>query len=135
MLEMKTLLTMLLLMFASFLVVGCSSSQSPEDVAKLAFEATVSADMATAKPFYCEAMQQLFPSQEEMDALQKELNVQFTFDFSGLTYEVTEQTDEATTVTVAGTLVVNSPAGSEKLNYNELIHLVLTDGTWLVCEQ
>ena len=64
------------------LLAACSGGPGPEEVAKLAFEATVSADMNTAKPLYCEAMQGIFPSQEEMDALQKELNIKFTFDFS-----------------------------------------------------
>lgn len=131
---MKTAQTALLLTFVAVLA-ACSSGPPPEEVAKLAFEATVSADMVTAKPLYCPAMQDMFPSQQDMDNLQKELDVKFTFDFSGLTYALVEKTEDRATVSVSGPLVVISPAGNETLNYNETIPLVLMDGNWLVCEE
>lgn len=125
---LSVLLTLLIL-------AGCSSGPGPVEVAKAAFESTVSADMNTAKPLYCEKMQSIFPSQEEMDALQKELNVQFTFDFSKLAYEVKEESEGETTVGVSGTLRVTTPQGSEDLPYDEVIHLIQENGKWLVCEE
>lgn len=125
----------LLLTACLVLLAGCSDSgPGPEEVAKQAFEATVSADMAAARPLYCEAMQSLFPSQEEIDALQKELGVEFEFDFSQLSYALQESTDDTATVAVTGKLQVTTPAGPELIDYNEQIHLIRENGGWLVCE-
>ncbi len=134
MLGWKWIYTTLLLMALALALAACSDSPSPQDVAKAAFEATVSADMNTAKPLYCEAMQSIFPSQKEVDAMQKELNINFSFDFSGLSYTLLEQEGDTAKVAVSGTLIVTTPAGEEKLERNDEIPLIKTDKGWLVCE-
>ncbi len=131
---LKLIYTTLLLMALVLPLVSCSDAPGPEDVAKAAFEATVSADMNTAKPLYCEVMQSIFPSQEEVDAMQKELDINFSFDFSGLTYTLVEQEEDSAKVAVSGTLIVTTPAGEEKLERNDEIPLIKTDKGWLVCE-
>ena len=126
---------LILTLFAVLLLTAaCSSSPKPEDVAKAAFEATISANMNVAAPLYCPKMRDAFPSQEEIDKMQEELKIKFTFDFSGLTYELVKQEEDAAVVNVSGKLVVEHPNGKEELDYNESIPLVLMDGQWLVCE-
>lgn len=134
MFDMKPFLTLLLLM-ALALTTACSSGPTPEEIAKTAFEATVSADMTTAKPLYCPKMREGFPSQEDIDKMQEELNIKFNFDFSGLTYELIKEEGDRAVVKVSGMLVVEHPKGKEELEYNESIPLVLMDGKWLVCEK
>ncbi|MGE4504018.1 MAG: hypothetical protein AB7D51_01620 [Desulfovibrionaceae bacterium] len=126
----------ILLCLAALLLPGCSSGgPGPGEVAKAAFEATVSADMNTAKPLYCPAMQDIFPSQEEMDALRKEIGIDFSFDFSDLTYTVLEEEGDRAVVGVKGTLKVTADGQTETVEYNERIHLVRLEGDWLVCEK
>ncbi len=111
-----------------------STALAPVEVAKTAFEATLSGNMDTARPFFCAKMHSAFPSQKDMDALQKELNIHFTFDFSGLQYSLEQETAEKAIVRAFGKIVVKVPEGEESLSYDELIPLQRIKGQWLVCE-
>lgn len=121
-------------LFAASLLLACSSGPGPVEIAQKAFEATVSANMAAARPLYCEAMQQLFPSQEEMDKLQEELGVKFEFDYSKLQYELVEEEGDRAVVRVVGELKVTANDQSETVDYDEQMHLIRADGAWVVCE-
>jgi hypothetical protein len=78
-------------------------------------------------------MREDMPPQELIDEISKELK-QYEFDFSGLKYEVVEQTDEAATIRVHGTIAAKGPDEEKNDDMDETIEMINEDGHWKVCE-
>jgi len=131
MLRNATHLAVILLLF-SIVLTGCGGP-GPEEAAQNALEATISGDFDTASKFFCNTMREDMPPQELIDEISKELK-QYEFDFSGLKYEVVEQTNEAATIRVHGTIAAKGPDEEKNDDMDETIEMINEDGHWKVCE-
>ncbi|MGE4290664.1 MAG: hypothetical protein AB7E32_00515 [Desulfovibrio sp.] len=116
----------------SALLAGCSGP-GPEKAAQGALEATVSGDFKTASENFCKKMLDEMPPQELIDEISKELK-QYTFDFSGLKYEIVEEKGDSATVHVSGKITAKGPDDEKSDDMDETIALVKEDGKWKVCE-
>lgn len=131
MLRKATHLAAVLFLF-SVLLTGCGGT-GPEEAAQGALEATISGDFKSATDFFCKSMLEDMPPQELIDEIAKELQ-QYDFDFSGLKYEVLEQSDNAAKVHVTGSISATGPDDEKNDEMDETISLVKEDGKWKVCE-
>lgn len=114
------------------LLLGCGGP-GPEKAAQSALEATVSGDFKTASEHFCKKMIKEMPAQELIDEISKELK-QYTFDFSDLKYEVTEQKGDTATVHVKGAIKAKGPDEEKSDDMDENIAMVRENGEWKVCE-
>jgi predicted small lipoprotein YifL len=112
---------------------GEASGDGPAAAVQAYTEAIFSGDGETAASFLCEASTIEIPPPSVVEG------VTVTYDFSGLTYTVSDETADSATVTVSGSYVTNTEVGGQTTPITVDLPADITypvtneNGSWKIC--
>jgi hypothetical protein len=112
---------------------GGDTSGGPAAVVQAYTEAIFSNDGETAASLLCESSTIQIPPPSVVEG------VTMTYDFSGLTYTVSDETADSATVTVSGSYVTNAEAGGQTTSLPvdlpaDIVYPVTNEnGSWKIC--
>lgn len=115
---------------------GGGASGSPEDAARVFFEAAFNGDAEAARSVLCDAQaDEADAAVEAFSGVAAAIPGEVTLDFSGLTFTASDVTDTTANVTIGGEVKVSASGVEQAVPLGDVppFPLIVENGAWKIC--